>query len=98
MTHHDHSTESTTTRCLLIPLLVQLYTMSKPLRRPMTGPKRSLVGSSLNPRKPATGARAGTNARAAEEGYLYVAGVKDASNRVSEFRVGLRLYLSLRSI
>jgi len=38
-------------------------------------------------RKPAVGSRAGTNARPADEGYLYVAGVRDASQRVSEYRV-----------
>lgn len=40
-------------------------------------------------RKPAVGSRAGTNARPADEGYLYVAGVRDASQRVSEYRVCL---------
>ena len=40
-------------------------------------------------RKPAVGSRAGTNARPADEGYLYVAGVRDASQRVSEYRVWL---------
>jgi len=38
-------------------------------------------------RKPVNGSRVGTNARPADEGYLYVAGVRDASQRVSEFRV-----------
>jgi hypothetical protein len=79
---------------LSIPLIAHIlhvrpvYIMFKPLRKPIAGPRRPLAGSSIQPRKPLTGARAGTNARSAEEGYLYVAGVKDASNRVAEFRVG----------
>jgi hypothetical protein len=62
--------------------------MSKPIRRPIVGPKRSIVGNPAAARKPVTGSRAGTNARPADEGYLYVAGVRDASQRVSEYRVG----------
>ena len=71
---------------------VQLYStvyMSKPIRRPIAGPRRPIVGSSNAVRKPVAGSRAGTNARPADEGYLYVAGVRDASQRVSEFRVCL---------
>jgi hypothetical protein len=63
--------------------------MSKPIRRPIAGPRRPIAGSSNAVRKPVAGSRAGTNARPADEGYLYVAGVRDASQRVSEFRVCL---------
>lgn len=66
----------------------RLYThtdMSKPLRRPIAGPKRALGGSSLQVRKTLPGAKGGAKA---DEGYLYVAGVRDASQRVSEYRVG----------
>lgn len=63
-------------------------TMSKPLKRPIAGPKRSLVGSSSQVKKAVPGARAGPSARGGDEGYLYVAGVRDASQRVSEYRVG----------
>ncbi|CAD6574226.1 MAG: TFIIH/NER complex subunit [Tremellales sp. Tagirdzhanova-0007] len=38
------------------------------------------------PGQPSTGGRVGTNAKGTEDGYLYVAGVKDPSKRVSEFR------------
>ena len=58
--------------------------MSKPLKRPIAGPKRALGGSSLQVRKTLPGAKGGTKA---DEGYLYVAGVRDASQRVSEYRV-----------
>ena len=71
--------------------------MSKPLRRPIAGPRKPIVGSSTAVRKPVAGSRAGTNARPADEGYLYVAGVRDASQRVSEFRVCL-LSLTILSL
>jgi CDK-activating kinase assembly factor MAT1 len=61
--------------------------MSKPIKRPIAGPRRAVAGSSIQSRKPVLGSRAGTNARPADEGYLYVAGVRDASQRVSEYRV-----------
>jgi len=69
--------------------------MSKPIRRPIAGPRRPIAGSSSGVRKPVAGSRAGTNARPADEGYLYVAGVRDASQRVSEFRVSLPPYITL---
>lgn len=65
--------------------------MSKPFKRPIAGPKRAIAGSSSQVRKPVVGARAGANLRGADEGYLYTAGVRDASQRVSEYRVS---YLS----
>jgi hypothetical protein len=77
---------------------VQLYStvyMSKPIRRPIAGPRRPIAGSSNAVRKPVAGSRAGTNARPADEGYLYVAGVRDASQRVSEFRVCLLPHIIL---
>ncbi|RSH95071.1 TFIIH/NER complex subunit [Saitozyma podzolica] len=38
------------------------------------------------PRKPVAGGRVGTGAKGTEDGYLYVAGVRDPSKRVTEFR------------
>lgn len=70
-------------------IIYQINQMSKPIRRPIAGPRRPIVGTSAGARKPVAGSRAGTNARPADEGYLYVAGVRDASQRVSEFRVCL---------
>ena len=55
----------------------------KPIRRPL-GPSGSSTPGSL---APGVSGRAGTSAKSAEEGFLYVAGVKDNSKRVSEFRV-----------
>ena len=48
------------------------------------------------PGQPSTGGRVGTNAKGTEDGYLYVAGVKDPSKRVSEFRVSLNSGLSAK--
>lgn len=45
------------------------------------------------PGQPST-SRLGTNAKGNEDGYLYVAGVKDASKRVSEFRVSVSTFSS----
>ncbi|KAK4689893.1 CDK-activating kinase assembly factor MAT1, partial [Tremellales sp. Uapishka_1] len=60
--------------------------MSRPIvRKPRPAPN----GSASTSRKPQTtgGGRVGTNARGTEtDGYLYVAGVRDASKRVTEFR------------
>ena len=67
--------------------------MRKPLltnRRPVPGPS----SSSTLVRRPLPvggggggGGRVGTNAKGTEEGYLYVAGVRDNSKRVTEYRV-----------
>ncbi|WWC63827.1 CDK-activating kinase assembly factor MAT1 [Kwoniella dejecticola CBS 10117] len=52
--------------------------------------RRAPAASSSSSRKPQIiqkkGQRVGTNAKGTEDGYLYVAGVKDPSKRVSEFR------------
>ena len=71
--------------------------MSKPFKRPIAGPKRALGGSSSQVRKP-VGVRAGANLRGADEGYLYVAGVRDASQRVTEYRVGRTCLLTIIGI
>lgn len=44
------------------------------------------------------GVRAGANLRGADEGYLYVAGVRDASQRVTEYRVGRTCLLTIIGI
>ncbi len=58
-------------------------------REPIVG-RRPPPGPSIPARKPGqplNGGRVGTNAKGTEDGYLYVAGVKDPSKRVAEFRV-----------
>ncbi|WRT69273.1 CDK-activating kinase assembly factor MAT1 [Kwoniella shivajii] len=60
-----------------------------PMRKPPAGSSSSSSSSSLRkPQIPARkGQRVGTNAKGTQEdGYLYVAGVRDASNRVAEYR------------
>lgn len=47
----------------------------------LSGPRRS-GGTAIS-----TGARVGPAAKGGDEGYLYLAGVKDGSKRVAEFSV-----------
>ncbi|WWD21199.1 CDK-activating kinase assembly factor MAT1 [Kwoniella shandongensis] len=64
-----------------------------PPRKPLPTSGVASSSSSHSIRKPALpaparkqGQRVGTNAKGTEDGYLYVAGVRDASKRVTEFR------------